>query len=127
MAQGNRPAHQSREKVVDSLTKLQEDQIWLMATPETLAQRDADSENLNKILEDEEKEFRNLTASKNNFVSSLVDSSYFYTCQVGIAFDQGSHEEESNTSDSVSSGSNTRGYIMDVAVRLQIFLLTSLE
>ena len=120
MAQGNRPAHQSRKKVVDPLTQLQDNQIRrLMAT---LAQRDADSEKLNKILVDEE--FRNLAAGKNNFVSSPVDSSYFYTCQVGIAFDQGSHEEEPNTSDSVSSGSNTRGYF---PVRLQIYFLTSLE
>ena len=49
----------------------------------TLAQRDADSEKLNKILVDEE--FRNLAAGKNNLVSSPVDSSYFFCCRVGIA------------------------------------------
>ena len=72
MAQGNRPAHQSRKKVLDPLTQLQDNQIRLMAT---LAQRDAEVEKLNKILEDEEKEFRNLAAGQNNFVSSPVDSS----------------------------------------------------
>ena len=83
MAQGNRPAHQRRKKVVDPLTKLQNNQIRrLMAT---LAQCDADSEELNKILVNEEKEFRNRAAGQNNFVSSPVDSCYFYSCQVGIA------------------------------------------
>ena len=135
MAQGNRPAHQSRKKVVDPLTQLQDNQIRLMATlaqlqdnqirlRATLAQRDAEVEKLNKILEDEEKEFRNLAAGKNNFVSSPVDSSYLYCCQVDIAFDPWPHEHESNSFDSDSSGSNTQGYF---PVRLQIFLLTSLE
>jgi hypothetical protein len=133
MAQGNRPAHQRRKKVVDQLTILQDNQIRLMAT---LAQRDADLEKLqdNQIRlmatlaqRDADEEFRNLAAGKNNFVSSPVDSSYFYSCQVGIAFDPWPLEHESNSSDSVSSGSNTQGYIMDVPVRLQIFLLTSLE
>ena len=81
----------------------------------TLAQRDADLEKLNKILVDEDEEFRNLAAGKNNLVSSPVDSSYFFCCQVGIA-----------DPTSVSSGSNTQGYVMDFTVRLQIFLLTSL-
>ena len=111
MAQGNRPAHKRREKVVNELKKLQDNQIRLMAT---LAQRDAELMELNKILKD--LEFRNLAAGKNNFVSTPVDSCYFFCCQVGIA-----------DPTSVSSGSNTQGYIMDVPVRLQIFLLTSLE
>ena len=98
---------------------MKENQIRLMATP---AQRDAEVEKLNKILEHEE--FRNLAASKNNFVSSPVDSSYFYSCQVGIAFDPWPLlEEEFIAHDSGSSGSYTRSYF---PVRLQILLLTSL-
>ena len=111
MAQGNSPAHQRSEKVVNELKKLKENQILLMAT---LAQRDAEVEKLNKILVDEE--FLNRAAGQNNFVSSPVYSCYFFCCQVGIA-----------DPTSVSSGSNTQGYIMDVPVRLQILLLTSLE